>query len=77
MNKDRRKRIDAVVETLSGVQIELEELAQEENEAFDNLPEGFQQSEKGEQIQINADALEEASNGIDTINTELQEIVQS
>lgn len=77
MNKDRRKRIDAVVETLSGVQIELEELAQEESEAFDNLPEGFQQSEKGEQIQINADALEEASNGIDTINTELQEIVQS
>ena len=37
----------------------LEELWEEEQENFDNLPEGLQEGEKGERMQENIDALEE------------------
>lgn len=37
----------------------MEELWEEEQESFDNLPEGLQEGERGEQMQENIDALEE------------------
>ena len=37
----------------------MEELWEEEQESFDNLPEGLQEGEKGERMQENIDALEE------------------
>lgn len=77
MNKDRRKRLTDIVERLSGIHADLEELATDERDAFENMPEGLQQSAKGEQIDANADALENASCTVDDLNTELQEIEQS
>lgn len=44
MNQKRR----ALIETLKG---ELEAILDEEQEAFENLPESFQNSERGEQMQ--------------------------
>jgi N6-adenosine-specific RNA methylase IME4 len=77
MNKDRRKRLSDIVERLSGIHTDLEELATDERDAFESMPEGLQQSTKGEQIDANADALENASCTVDDLNTELQEIEQS
>lgn len=77
MNKDRRKRLSDIVERLSGVHVDLEELATDERDAFENMPEGLQQSANGEQIDANADALENAACTIDDLNGELQEIEQS
>lgn len=37
----------------------MEELWEEEQENFDNLPEGLQEGERGDQMQENIDALEE------------------
>ena len=51
MNKKRRKEIEDVRKSLRKVYEELEELKDEEQEAFDNLPESFQESEKGERMQ--------------------------
>lgn len=48
MNKQRRKQIAAAIELIEQAQAILEEVIAEEQEAFDNLPEGIQASERGE-----------------------------
>ena len=103
MNNDRRKRIDALADTVreyngelaglferanaviaeindkieeaKSVLIgELEEIRDEEQEAFDNMPEGFQNGERGELAQEAINNLEtaigylEALDAIDDLN---------
>ncbi len=53
MNADRRKRIVSLLELL-------EDVINEEQEAFDNMPESLQSSEKGENSQSAIDAMESA-----------------
>lgn len=60
MNNTRRSQITDIMEKLSSLQTSIEELLEEEQEAFDNLPEGIQDSERGEAIQTAIDNLEEA-----------------
>jgi prefoldin subunit 5 len=55
MNQDRRAKIEAAVEelrnalsTMQEVYETLESLKDEEQEAFDNLPEGLQQADRGQ-----------------------------
>ena len=75
MNNTRRKRIDAVIAKLDEPSEELEALKEEEEEAYDNLPESLQESERGEVMQEAIDNLDEAVNNIaDTIEY-LQEAV--
>lgn len=57
MNKQRRKRIEEALERIQeGLDI-LEEVGEEEQEAFNNLPEGLQESEKGETMEQNIETL--------------------
>lgn len=57
MNAERRAKI-------STLRDQLEELQQEEQSAFDNLPEGLQQSERGQASEAAADNLAEAVESI-------------
>lgn len=74
MNKSRRKALQFVIDTLST--IDLQSISDEEQEAFNNMPEGLQSSERGERTQEIAEQLEEASNTlselIDTLNSCLE-----
>jgi len=54
MNRDRRKKLDAVWSIL-------EEAAEREQNAFDNLPESIQDSDAASSMQDNVDELYEAS----------------
>lgn len=72
MNNERRKalrdlaaRIDTKIDELSELMSELETLKEEEQEVFDNMPESFQQGERGEKVQSAIDNLEEATSAID------------
>ena len=47
MNKQRRKKVEGVFDQLQAMIMELEEIRDEEQDAFDNLPEGIQESERG------------------------------
>ena len=58
MNRERRKRIGKLQESLSEIQSELQNVLDEEQEAFENLPESFQESEKGERMQEYDDSAE-------------------
>ena len=58
MNKQQRKRLNELIEQVEGIVTELDEMAQEEQEKYDNMPEGLQESERGEALQDAADNLE-------------------
>lgn len=62
MNKERRKRIAAVVEKLCDCWQELETLRDEEQDYFDNMPESFQAGDKGTAADNAVTSLDDALN---------------
>lgn len=60
MNDARRKTIKALISTLEGLEADIQAVLEEEQEYFDNMPEGLQGSERGEAAQEAIDALENA-----------------
>lgn len=75
MNQQRRKAIEKLRATLAKFDAnEIEELrdavqalAEEEREAYDNMPESLQQSERGEAASGAADALENAVSALESL----------
>jgi len=67
MNKARRKEIEKIYDELCGLQERMRELSDEEQEAYDNLPEGIQESERGE-------AMSECAWELDYITTDLEDL---
>lgn len=75
MNKQRRKMIADVVERLEATKSDLEMIRDEEQEAFDNMPEGLQGSERGEAMEEGIYQIEEAMDGLDSALNSLQEVM--
>lgn len=67
MNKQRRKEIAEVVQELETLKERIEVLRDEEQEYFDNMPEGIQMSERGDLAQEAASNLEYAADGFDEL----------
>lgn len=59
MNKEQRKRLAELYDELSSVLDEIEQIKEDEECKYDNLPESLQDSEKGEQLQEGIDALDD------------------
>jgi hypothetical protein len=76
MNKQRRAKINAALEQLSVIRSLIEELRDEEQDAFDNMPEGLQSSEKGERAEEAASYLDDAVTGFDDIESALNEAIE-
>ena len=53
----------------------VEQAQEEEQEAYDNLPEGIQESERGYQLSENADALYDVYTDIENIMENLVEVI--
>jgi hypothetical protein len=51
MNKERRKKISQFIENLRMIHEGVELLADEEREAFENMPENLRKSENEEQLE--------------------------
>lgn len=66
MNNDRRKRLQKIVDQLAELGEQIEDILAEEQEAFENMPESLQTSERGT-------AAEEAISNLEMAN--LSEIV--
>lgn len=75
MNKARRKAIEDVIEQLELQRSLIDSLQEEEAEAFDNLPESIQYSERGELMEENANDLESASSDLEDVINSLQDIL--
>ncbi len=73
MNKERRKEINQIIAELEDLKSRIESVLEEEQEYLDNMPESFQDGEKGEKAQAAIDALEYAVQSIeetfDNLNT--------
>lgn len=76
MNKNRRKAIEELISRLEDLQPEIDDLASEERECYDNLPESLQNSERGWQMSAAADALDEAQSSFAEVLVQLQEAME-
>lgn len=65
MNKERRKRLAEAFEKIGEVKEIIESVKDEEQEAYDNLPENFQNGERGEEMQGYIEMLDEAYGYLD------------
>jgi len=72
LNNDRRKRkrdveikLQKMVDDLSLINIDAEIIKDEERDAYDNLSENLQNSEKGYTLEENADKLEDACSSLE------------
>ena len=77
MNADRRKRLEKLSNQLSDIHDELEALKDEEQEAYDNMPESFQSGNKGEQSQAVIDSLDSASQSVEESRNYIDEAVSA
>lgn len=60
MNKERRKKLGEAFEKIGEVKDILDEVRDEEQDAYDNLPESFQNGERGEEMQGYIEMIDEA-----------------
>ena len=64
MNNARRKEIEKITVDLEAIKELIEALQEEEQDAFDNLPESIQYGERGDKMQSAIDNLEYAADNI-------------
>ncbi len=76
MNKDRRAALERAKQLVAEAQAIIEEAASDERDYFDNMPESLQGSEKGEQANAAADALDEALDALSSIDDLIDQVVQ-
>lgn len=71
MNAERRKKIDAVIEKIEAAKADLKAIRDEEQEAYDNMPESLQNSERGDKAVEAIDGLESVASELDSQIEEL------
>lgn len=65
MNAERRKQIDTIMSILENMRNNIESVRDSEEDAYDNLPESLQNSDKGEKSQAAMTAMDSAAMDID------------
>lgn len=77
MNKARRKTLEEIREALDGLMLQVDELAEAEQEAFDNLPESLQETERGEAMQAAIDNLDSLRNSLEEAGEYIEDITNA
>lgn len=75
MNKARRKWLEDIYNRLEVLKDELENLSVEEQDAYDNLPESLQDSERGDAMEENVSDIDDAASSIEEIMDTIQDII--
>jgi hypothetical protein len=76
MNNDKRKRIDQATALIEEARSIIEEITQEESEAYENMPMNLQYSDRGELIQEAINNLEYANSSFDELLGYIEESKQ-
>ena len=76
MNKQRRKMIEDVKTRLDELKSSIEMILEEEREAYDNMPESLQESERGQAMDDAIYALDSALEACDEVKEHLDEAQQ-
>tara|TARA_R110002020_G_scaffold38379_4_gene115341 strand:- start:141 stop:389 length:249 start_codon:yes stop_codon:yes gene_type:complete len=77
MNQARRLRIAKIFSKLTDLESNLEELEEEEQDAFDNLPESIAATERGDQMQEFVEVLRAAASQITEARSDLSEMLNT
>jgi predicted RNase H-like HicB family nuclease len=75
MNTERREKIQHLINQLVELEADVTTLGDTEREAYDNLPEGLQESDRGQAIDDAANMLENAANTLNQAITELEDAI--
>lgn len=75
MNNIRRKKIAKLYEQLEEIKAALEEIAEEEDEAFNNIPESLEGTERYEAAEAANENLESAVSSFEELLEYLEEAV--
>jgi uncharacterized protein YciU (UPF0263 family) len=67
MNKERRDRLSDVIASLEEAKDILEDVKNDEQDAFDNMPVGLQCSERGSKMEDYVELMEDAGDQIDNV----------
>lgn len=67
MNKERRDRLSDVIASLEEAKDLLEDVKNDEQDAFDNMPVGLQCSERGSKMEDYIELMEDAVDQIDNV----------
>jgi len=76
MNNTRRKAIKAIMDRLQDLMDDIEALKDEEQEAYDNLPESIQNSERGEAMDSAIYNLDDAAENVQLVLDALEEAME-
>lgn len=75
MNNVRREELQRAYALLEEAKDIISFCCDEEQDAFDNMPEGFQQGERGEKMENNICCLENAVGNVETAMDEIEEAI--
>lgn len=73
MNKQRREELFEVIDLLEEAHDRLSEIRDDEQDAFDAMPEGLQESSRGFAMQEALDTLDEFENDIMALEKRIEE----
>lgn len=73
MNNERRKRLTVLSQQLAELKDDVQAVLDEEEEAFNNLPESLQNSERGDTMQTAIAALDAAVDALEEASDQLTE----
>ena len=76
MNKSRRTRLNDAIIYINRAMALVQEVAEEEQDSFDNLPEGIQESDRGTDMEENIGELEQVTEELETQVEVIQEIIE-
>lgn len=76
MNNQRRKLLNKYADDARELSANIQAVLDEEQEAFDNMPESLQESERGEQSQNAIGTLENSVSLLDEVTSELEEATE-
>jgi len=80
MNKQRRKEIDQVINSLMSIDLEnikdaIQMIVDDEQQSLDELPENLQESERAGTMQEAIDSLEQANYEVDNIESSITDTI--
>lgn len=76
MNRDRRDRLLDAASQLTEAIDTIREVQEEEQEAFFNMPEGFQSGSRGENMQIAIDKMEGFVSQIESVQSDIEDFAK-
>ena len=74
MNKERRTKISNIIKEIENIKDKLQDVLNEEESVFDNMPENLQCSMRGEESEESIDYMNEAVDALDSAIEQLEEI---